>query len=82
LAANVLSVLQDDLGFPQAEFRYTPAGNDAVYFALKGIPTVNKVGPGHPECAHRVDEFVKVENVLLGVELYVHITLKHFGLQV
>ena len=78
LADHVLSTLRDDLGFNQAEYRYTPAGNDAVYFALKGVPTVNKVGPGHPECAHRVNEFVAVENVLLGVELYIRVALKHF----
>ena len=80
LAGHVLSTLRDDLGYPQAEFRYTPAGNDAVYFALKGVPTINKVGPGHPECAHRVNEFVALENVLLGVELYIRVALKHFGL--
>ena len=80
LAQNTLGVLRDILDYEDAEFRYTPAGNDAVYFGMKGIPTVNKVGPGHPECAHRVDEFVRVENVLRGVELYTWIGLRHFGL--
>ena len=55
-----LIVVREDLGRPQAEFRYTPAGNDAVFFGLQGIPTINKVGPGHPECAHRVDEHVSL----------------------
>jgi acetylornithine deacetylase/succinyl-diaminopimelate desuccinylase-like protein len=80
LAQTVMRVVREDLGRPQAEFRYTPAGNDAVFFGIKGIPTINKVGPGHPECAHRVDEHVSLENLFLGVELYTWIALRHFGL--
>jgi acetylornithine deacetylase/succinyl-diaminopimelate desuccinylase-like protein len=81
LAATVLRVLREDLGIGAAEFRYTPAGNDSVFFGLKGIPTVNKVGPGHPECAHRVNEHVTVENLLAGVEFFVHVALRFFGLR-
>jgi acetylornithine deacetylase/succinyl-diaminopimelate desuccinylase-like protein len=80
LAQTVMKVLREDLGIAEAEFRYTPAGNDAVFFGIKGIPTINKVGPGHPECAHRVNEYVKIENVLKGVELFIWIGLRHFGL--
>jgi len=80
LAQTVLRVLREDLGVEQAEFRVTPAGNDAVYFGLRGIPTINKVGPGHPECAHRVDEHVSLENLFRGVELFIWIALRHFGL--
>ncbi|MCZ6596954.1 MAG: M20/M25/M40 family metallo-hydrolase [Planctomycetota bacterium] len=79
LARTVLSVLREVLALPAAELRYTPAGNDAVFLAKKGIPTINKVGPGHPECAHRVDEFVTVENLLKGVELFVWIGLRRLG---
>jgi len=80
LAQTVLRALREDLGRSRAEFRYTPAGNDAVFFGLKGIPTINKVGPGHPECAHRVDEHVRLDNLFQGVELYTWIALRHFGL--
>jgi len=80
LARTVMRVLREDMGMAQARFEYTPAGNDAVFFGLRGIPTINKVGPGHPECAHRVDEYVRVENVLRGVELYALLGLRHFGL--
>jgi len=80
LAQTVLRALREDLGRPHARFQYTPAGNDAVFFGKQGIPTVNKVGPGHPECAHRVDEYVALENVFAGVELYAWIALRHFGL--
>ncbi len=81
LAQMVMGVLRDDLGIAEAEFRYTPAGNDAVFLGLKGIATVNKVGPGHPECAHRVNEFVTVENLLRGVEMFIWLGLRHFGLE-
>ena len=80
LARTVLQVVRDDLGLEGARFSYTPAGNDAVFFGLHGIPTVNKVGPGHPECAHRVDEYVTIENLLRGVEFFIHLGLRHFGL--
>ena len=77
LVDTVTRALREDLGL-EAEARYTPAGNDAVYFGMRGIPTINKIGPGLPECAHRVDEFVPVKNLLLGVELYIWIALRHF----
>jgi acetylornithine deacetylase/succinyl-diaminopimelate desuccinylase-like protein len=77
LVDTVTRALREDLGL-EAEARYTPAGNDAVYFGMRGIPTINKVGPGLPECCHRVDEFVPVKNLLLGVELYIWIALRHF----
>ena len=80
LAELAISALRDDLGVADAEVRYTPAGNDAVFFGIKGIPTINKVGPGHPECAHRVDEYVTIENLLRGTELYVRLALRFFGL--
>jgi len=80
LAQKVLRVVREDLGITDARFHYTPAGNDAVFFGMEGIPTVNKVGPGHPEQAHRRDEHVTLENLFLGVELYVWIALRHFGL--
>ena len=78
LARTVMSVLREDLDLP-ARFHYTPAGNDAVFYGRRGIPTINKVGPGHPECAHRVDEYVSIENLLRGVELFIWIGLRHFG---
>lgn len=57
----------------------TTAGNDAVFFGQAGIPAINKIGPGHPECAHRTDEFVRIENVLAGTELYLRLALAWFG---
>ena len=75
IAQAALQTLRDDMGI-DAEFRHTPAGNDAVYFEARGIPCVNKVGPGHPECAHRVDEYVAVENVLRGVEFFIRLALR------
>ena len=80
LAQSVRAVLRDDLGI-DASFGVTPAGNDAVFYAAKGIPTINKIGPGHPACAHSVDEHVSIENLLLGVELYTWIGLRRFGLE-
>ncbi len=73
LARLGLDVLRGDLGFERAEFRYTPAANDAVFFAECGIPALNKVGPGHPECAHRVDEHVEIENLVRGVAFFVQL---------
>ncbi len=70
LARLGLDVLRSDLGVARAEFRYTPAGNDAVFFGQHGIPALNKVGPGHPECAHRVDEYVELDNLPRGVALF------------
>lgn len=78
LAQTVMSVLREDLDIP-ARFQVTPAGNDAVFYGRRGIPTINKLGPGHPECAHRVDEYVTTRNLLRGVELYIWIGLRHFG---
>ncbi len=80
LAQMTLDVVTRDLGL-EAEFAYTPAGNDAVFLALKGIPTINKIGPGHPELAHRVNENVSIENLLKGVELFIWLGLRHFGLE-
>jgi acetylornithine deacetylase/succinyl-diaminopimelate desuccinylase-like protein len=80
LARIVRGVLREDLGV-DASFGVTPAGNDAVFYAAKGIPTINKVGPGHPACAHQVNEHVSIENLLLGVELYTWIGLRRFGLE-
>ena len=81
LAEMTLGVLREDLGIANAELRYTPAGNDAVFFGVKGVPTINKVGPGHPECAHRVNEHVAVENVLRGTEMFIWLALRFFGLE-
>jgi len=78
LAQMTMGVVRGDLGL-ETEFAYTPAGNDAVFLALKGIPTINKVGPGHPELAHRVNEHVSIENLLKGVELFIWLGLRHFG---
>jgi acetylornithine deacetylase/succinyl-diaminopimelate desuccinylase-like protein len=78
LAQMTMDVVTNDLGL-ETEFAYTPAGNDAVFLALKGIPAVNKVGPGHPELAHRVNEHVTIENLLKGVELFIWLGLRHFG---
>ncbi len=75
LARAVLGVLRGPLQRPSAAFHYTPAGNDAVFFADAGIPTLNKLGPGHPSCAHRADEYVEIQNVLDAVELYVRTAL-------
>lgn len=79
LARRALAVLRDELGRPSAAFRTTPAGNDAVFFGARGIPTINKLGPGHEDQAHRRDEHVTIENLLLGVELYLRLALRHFG---
>ena len=57
------------------DVRTTTAGNDAVFFGQVGIPAINKIGPGHPECAHRTDEFVRVENVLAGTEFFIRLAL-------
>jgi acetylornithine deacetylase/succinyl-diaminopimelate desuccinylase-like protein len=81
IARTVMKVLHDDLGLTGARYSYTAAGNDAVFFGLHGIPTVNKVGPGHQECAHRVDEYVSIDNLLRGVEFFIHLGLRHFGLE-
>jgi len=82
LAQRTREALRRATDDAEADFAYTRAGNDAVFFGLEGIPTISKVGPGHPECAHRVDEFVRVENVLRGVELYARLALDHFGVAV
>ena len=74
LVASALEILRGDLGLA-AELATTTAGNDAVYFGLAGIPAINKVGPGHPECAHKVDESVAVENVLAGAEFFARLAL-------
>jgi len=79
LAEDVVAVLREDLAIDGAATRVNPAGNDAVFFALHGVPTINKVGPGHPEQAHRINEFVTVENLLRGVELYARIALRRLG---
>lgn len=54
---------------------HTTAGNDAVFFGRAGIPTINKLGPGLPECAHRTDEYVEVEHLLLAAELYARLAV-------
>lgn len=76
LVETALCVLREDLGLA-TEVRATTAGNDAVFFGLHGIPAINKVGPGHPECAHRVDEFVSIANVLAGTEFFIRVALAH-----
>jgi acetylornithine deacetylase/succinyl-diaminopimelate desuccinylase-like protein len=80
LAQTVLRAVREDLGREHVQFHYTPSGNDAVFFGKAGIPTINKVGPGHPECAHRVDEHVTLDNLFRGVELYIWIALRHFAM--
>ncbi len=80
IAQTVWKVITEDLGKADAEFRYNPAGNDAVFLAQRGIATVNKIGPGHLKMAHAVDEYCAIENLLAGVELYLWIALRHFGL--
>lgn len=64
--------LREDLGV-EAELLYTPAGNDACHFGRNGIPAVNKLGPGHAEQAHRVDEYVTLENVHRAAVLFARI---------
>ena len=34
-----------------------------------------------PSCAHRVNENVTIENLLKGVELFIWLGLRHFGLE-
>lgn len=72
-ARTVVDVLEHEMGFDDAGVHYTPAGNDACFFGERGIPTINKIGPGLPECAHAVDEYVPIENVVRAVELYVRL---------
>lgn len=45
--------------------------NDAVFFDQRGIPTLNEVGPGDFRRAHRPDEFITIDDVLRGAEMYV-----------
>lgn len=45
--------------------------NDAVFFDQQGIRTLNEVGPGDFGRAHRHDEFISVEEILRGAEMYV-----------
>lgn len=56
-----------------AEVRTTPAGNDAVYFGMAGIPAVNKLGPGDPGQAHKVDEHCPVGALAVGCEAFLRI---------
>jgi len=72
IVTTALSVLREGMG-RATSVATTSAGNDAVYFGLAGIPAINKVGPGHPECAHKRDEFVRVENVLAGTEFFIRL---------
>ncbi len=74
LVAAALGVLRGELGL-DPRVRATTAGNDAVFFGLHGIPALNKIGPGHPECAHRPDEFVSIENVLVATEFFIRMAL-------
>lgn len=68
--------LREELGV-EAEFRYTPAGNDACYFGQHGISALNKLGPGDPEQAHRVDESIALENVHHAAVLYARIAERY-----
>ncbi|MCI0588237.1 MAG: M20/M25/M40 family metallo-hydrolase [Planctomycetes bacterium] len=70
LAQTALAVLRDDLGIPDARFVHTPAANDSVYFARAGLPTINKLGPGDPAQAHKGNESVDLEKVVLGAVAY------------
>ncbi|MFG0316478.1 MAG: M20 family metallopeptidase [Planctomycetota bacterium JB042] len=72
-ARAAVEVVVDEMGFGDAGLHHTPAGNDACFFGERGVPTINKLGPGLPECAHVVDEFVPIENVVRAVELYVRL---------
>jgi succinyl-diaminopimelate desuccinylase len=78
LAKVAVSTLRLDMGRTDAEIRYTPAGNDAVFFGVRGIPTVNKLGPGAPEKAHQADEYIELDNLVLGAELYARLALNYF----
>ena len=44
--------------------------NDATFFAQRGIPTLNEVGPGDDARIHRGDEFTTLDEVLRGAEMY------------
>lgn len=70
LPATVLELLRGPLRRPTADFHFTPAGNDAVFFEREGIPALNKLGPGLTACAHRADEYALLPLVLDAVELY------------
>ena len=79
LAQTALAVLREDLAIAEAGFAYTPAANDAVYFARAGIPTINKLGPGDPAQAHRGDESVEIEKVVLGAIAYARLAERWLG---
>jgi acetylornithine deacetylase/succinyl-diaminopimelate desuccinylase-like protein len=81
LAQLGLAVLREDLGI-DACFAYSPAGNDAVFFGNAGIAAINKVGPGDPAQAHRVDEFVREDKVLAGTLFYIQLALRYFAREV
>lgn len=74
----VMGVLEEELG-RTVELGVTEAGNDAVFFGLAGVPTVNKVGPGHVECAHRSDEYVRLENLYQGVEFFIRLARRYLA---
>lgn len=79
LARLTENVLVNDMGFTDAGVHYTPAGNDACFFGDRGIPTINKIGPGLPEQAHTVDESVPIENVVRAIELYARLAWRGLG---
>jgi acetylornithine deacetylase len=49
-----------------------PFATNAAHYAAAGLPTV-VLGPGSPHTAHTKDEWVAVEQIERGVELYRHL---------
>jgi acetylornithine deacetylase/succinyl-diaminopimelate desuccinylase-like protein len=79
LALLALATLRDEMGLERAAFHWAPSGNDACFFAERGIDALNKVGPGLPSQAHRGDEYADVELAVRAVEFYARLALSWFA---
>ena len=73
-------VLREELRMAVPEVA-NPAGNDAFLFGERSIPTINKLGPGLPACAHRIDEYAEVERMLRAAEIYARLAVRWLGLR-
>ncbi|HXF82715.1 MAG TPA: M20 family metallopeptidase [bacterium] len=65
------------LELPDAPVGYQQA-SDGRFFAERGVPTI-LFGPGQPELAHTVDEFVDVHDVITAAKFYALLALRMLG---
>jgi acetylornithine deacetylase len=60
---------------PGSKICGAPYGTDAAAFSAVGVPTV-VFGPGSIDQAHTADEFIAIDELKLGTEIFYDIACK------